>query len=253
MQRHTSADGVSIAYYQWGASRQGPPVVLLHGFVANAKLNWVSPGIVDALVQAGRSVLAVDARGHGQSDKPHDPALYGESTMARDVTGLLRHLGVSVYDLVGYSMGAIVALIAASTEHTRLRRLVIGGVGEGVVACGGVDTRVLPNLALAEALEAAPGAALHPGAAGMAAFADMIGADRKALAAQARAAHNTPIALDRIEAPTLLVAGRADALAVRPEVLAQAIPRAKLEQVSGDHLSALRDPRFVSALLEHIG
>jgi pimeloyl-ACP methyl ester carboxylesterase len=253
MKRYTSPDGVSIAYYQWGEASAAPPVVLHHGFVANANLNWVATGIVDALVNAGRRVLAVDARGHGASDKPHDPALYGETNMARDLIGLLTQLDVPVYDLVGYSMGAIVSLITATLDHARLRRLVIGGVGEGVVVCGGVDTRALPALALAEVLEAAvPPAGIDPALAGMAAFIDAVGGDRKALAAQCRAVNATAIALDRIGAPTLVLAGRDDTLAVRPERLAQAIPRAKLELLGGDHLGAVRDPRFIPALLEHI-
>jgi pimeloyl-ACP methyl ester carboxylesterase len=253
MQRYASPDGVSIAYYQWGEASATPLVVLHHGYIANAKLNWVAPGVVDALVRSGRRVLALDARGHGASDKPHDPALYGETNMARDLIGLLTQLDEPVYDLVGYSMGAVVSLIAATLDQARVRRLVIGGVGEGVVVCGGVDSRALPTSKLAEVLESdTPQVAVDPGVAGMVAFIDAIGGNRKALAAQARAAHATPIPLDRIEAPTLVLAGKDDPLAVHPERLAQAIPHAKLEVVGGDHLGAVRDPRFVPALLEHL-
>lgn len=249
MERFVAPDGVSIAYYAWGESAQGPLVVLHHGFAANAQTNWVGPGIVDALVAAGRRVIAIDARGHGQSDKPHDPEAYGEATMARDLMALVSELGVGSYDLVGYSMGAVVSLLVAA-EDRRVRRLAVGGVGEGIVACGGVDTRVMPNLAIAAALEGAPDA--PPAAAGMVAFIDAMGGDRKALAAQLRAVHASPIALDRIAAPTLVFAGDADALAMRPDALASAIPGAKLERVSGDHLRALRDPRCKALLLSHL-
>lgn len=253
MQRYTAPDGVSIAVYQWNEGGRGS-VVLHHGYAASAALNWVGPGIVDALVRAGRHVVAVDARGHGESDKPHDSALYGESNMARDLLGVVAQLGLREFDLVGYSMGAIVALIAAAQRPAGLRRLAVGGVGEGVVVCGGVDSRVLPPRILAESLEAdAPAPDLHPGAAAMVAFVSAIGGDRKALAAQARAVHAAPIALERIAVPTLLLAGSEDPLAMRPEQLAQAIPGARLELVSGDHLTALGDPRFVAALIEHTG
>src|ERR1035438_9843763 len=117
----------------WGAAGALPPVFLHHGFIANADINWVRPGIVAALTNAGRQVVALDARGHGSSDKPHDPSYYGEEKMARDLRQLFDSIGAVRVDLVGYSMGAIVSLIAASQDE-RIRRLVVGGVGSGVVA-----------------------------------------------------------------------------------------------------------------------
>jgi pimeloyl-ACP methyl ester carboxylesterase len=251
MERFTAQDGVSIAYHTFGEAVQGPLVVMQHGFAASAQLNWVGPGIVDALVKAGRRVLAIDARGHGQSDKPHDPKVYGETAMARDLMGIVDKFGATSYDLVGYSMGAVVALLVAAQDR-RVRRLAVGGVGEGVILCGGVDTRVMPNLPLAAALEGGAKGDVSASAAGMVAFVEALGGDRKALAAQLRAVNASPIALDRIAAPTLVLAGDDDPLAARPEVLASAIAGAKLERLSGDHLRALRDPRCIPALLAHL-
>ncbi len=87
--RFHSSDGLSLAYYEWGVPGASAPVALHHGFVANAHANWEGPGVVAALVAAGRHVIAPDARGHGQSDKPHDPASYGEARMAGDLGALL--------------------------------------------------------------------------------------------------------------------------------------------------------------------
>lgn len=249
MPRFTSADGLSIAYQVWGEDDARPPVVLHHGFGASGVINWTAPGIVDALVGAGRKVVTIDARGHGASDKPHDPAFYGEARMAADVSALIDHLGVPAIDLAGYSMGAIVSLICASQEP-RVRRLVTGGVGEGVVETGGVDTRHVPNAALVEALLADdPSTIQHPAAIPFRQFADAIGADRKALAAQASVVHAQPIPLDRITAPTLITAGDDDPLAVRPERLAAAIPGAKSLLVKGDHRAAVADPAFAAAIV----
>ncbi|HWS31258.1 MAG TPA: alpha/beta fold hydrolase [Actinoplanes sp.] len=78
-------DGVEIFWEQWDGDRGQPPVLLHHGFIASGHTNWVLPGVVDALTATGRRVVAIDARGHGRSGKPHDPAFYGESRMARDV------------------------------------------------------------------------------------------------------------------------------------------------------------------------
>src|SRR6478672_13252418 len=107
MERFASFDGTGIAYTIVGS---GPDALLLHGFAADHHVNWVAPGIVDALVAAGRRVIAYDARGHGQSDKPHDPAAYENDAMVRDARSLLDHLGVESVDVVGYSMGALVSL-----------------------------------------------------------------------------------------------------------------------------------------------
>lgn len=248
MPRFTTTDGLSIAYQVWGEDQGQPPIVLHHGFGASGVINWKAPGIIDVLVGAGRKVITIDARGHGTSDKPHDPAFYGEARMARDVSELIDHLGVPAIDLAGYSMGAIVALICASQEP-RVRRLVTGGVGEGVVEKGGVDTRHVPNDALVEALLAEdPSTIRHPAAVPFRQFADAIGADRKALAAQASVVHAQPIPLDRITAPTLVTAGDNDPLAVHPDRLAAAIPGARSLLVKGDHRTAVADPAFAQAI-----
>jgi pimeloyl-ACP methyl ester carboxylesterase len=250
----TTADGLTLATYEWGTDHRGsaPPVVLHHGFAANAELHWVGTGVVAALVAAGRHVVALDARGHGASSTPHDPSFYGEELMAGDLSLLFDRLDTGHVHLVGYSMGAIVALVAAARDD-RVERLVVGGVGAGVVELGGVDTRVLPNDQLVEALTATdPAAVAHEFARGFRAFTDAIGADRLALAAHARVVHASPIPLADVAAPTLLLAGRDDPLAVRPEVLAGAIPGARLQLVDGDHLGAVVDPSFMPAVIDFL-
>lgn len=252
MERFTTSDGVELAYKGWGTPGDRPTVFLHHGFIADAHMNWKGTGVVAALLADGRHVVAHDARGHGRSDKPHDPALYGESRMARDLSELVTHLGHDVYDLAGYSMGGITALIAA-TQDDRIRRLVVGGIGAGVVEQGGVDRRVLDRSKLADILEADdPGTIDDPAAAAFRAFADATGGDRLALAAQARSVHTDPIPLDRITAPTLVLVGDDDPLGVRPQVLADAIPDATVTVVPGDHLGALVDPGFAPALVAHL-
>jgi pimeloyl-ACP methyl ester carboxylesterase len=152
-------------------------------------------------------------------------------------------------NLVGYSMGAVVALLAAS-EEARVRRLVAGGVGAGVVERGGVDTRVISNTALAAGLRADNPAAIEdPAVLGVRQFAEADGADRLALAAQAEATHAQSVPLDRIAAPALILAGDQDPLAVRPEVLTAALPHAQVQLLPGDHLSVISHPAFAQAIL----
>lgn len=251
MERFTTSDGIGIAYRTWNDAAAGPPVLLHHGFIANAHLNWEITGVIEALVADGRRVVAHDARGHGRSDTPHDPARYGEARMALDVAELADHLGLDAFDLVGYSMGGVTAVITASQEP-RVRRLVIGGIGSAIVELGGVDTRRMDRTDLAEILERPdrpdPSAIHNPTLAAFVTFVDAVGGDRLALAAQARSVHRAPIALDRITAPTLLVAGEDDELAERPEVLADAIAGARLLVVPGDHMGALMGPAFLAAV-----
>lgn len=256
MERFTTSDGVAIAYHRFAASGPAvggrPPVVLQHGFAANTDVNWVAPGVVAALTAAGRDVVAVDARGHGRSDAPHDPALYGEARMSRDLVELFDHLGLASLDLVGYSMGAIISVITAAAEP-RVRRMVIGGIGGAVADFDGTPLRHLDRSAITAALEADDVATVtDPGARAFRRFADSTGADRLALAAQMRGAHHAAIPLGDINAPTVLLVGDADPLANGAERLVAAIPGAALRVLHGDHLSVLGDPAFAPAVVDFL-
>src|SRR5207245_2750993 len=86
-----SFDGTSLFYDEQG---DGRAVVLLHGFAADTNINFVRPGIFDRLLDLGYRVIALDARGHGLSGKPHDPEAYRDEAMANDVRALLDHLAL---------------------------------------------------------------------------------------------------------------------------------------------------------------
>jgi pimeloyl-ACP methyl ester carboxylesterase len=253
MSRFSSFDGTEIAYRTWGPEDDDLPVVLQHGFVVDSEINWVSPGVVEALVDSGRRVVAIDARGHGASAKPHEERFYGEDRMAKDLIALLDLLEVKQFDLVGYSMGAVVSLIVASGEP-RVRRLVVGGIGASAVELGGVDTRIRPAGTVIAAFRAEdPSEIEDPLVASFRILADAIGADRIAMAAQAARPHTTPIPIARIDVPTLVIGGEDDLLAPRPEVLAEALSDARLQIVPGDHLGAVTAPAFAPAIVEFLG
>jgi len=116
--------GVRIHYTDEG---QGEPVVLLHGFAVNADLNWRRPGITQALSRDFR-VIAMDLRGHGLSDKPHDESQYGNE-MVNDVIRLLDHLHIEKAHVVGYSLGGSITLKLAATHPHRLITAAPLGVG----------------------------------------------------------------------------------------------------------------------------
>ena len=251
MKSFRAADGVEIATYEWGQPGALPPVVLHHGFAASARANWEAPGVVDALVSAGRHVYALDARGHGASGKPHDPAVYGETIMARDLMQFFDEIGARDFHLAGYSMGGIVALVTA-TKDKRISRLIAGGIGGGVVNLG-KDPRVQSMGAIADGLMAATSAAaekLGPMASMFRKFAEGTGSDLMALGAQARAGLRTPIALETITAKTLVLAGDTDMLASQPEKLAAAIPGAEVKVIAGDHMRVVGTAAFRSAIVQ---
>ena len=254
MARFTTSDGVAISYeYDDSAPAGQPPVVLLHGFAVSGQLNFGGPGLIDALADADRRTLVIDARGHGASDTPHDPALYGEARMALDARELIDELGFDEYDVIGYSMGSVTGAILAAQDR-RVRRLVLGGVGAGVVECGGLDTREMPPVMIEQAMRAAtPAEVEYPLGAAWRAFAEQVEADLIALACQSSANHRTPIALDAITAETLVIVASKDGLANRPETLAGAIKGAQYRVFEGDHLGVVRHPGWNPAIVDFVG
>jgi pimeloyl-ACP methyl ester carboxylesterase len=243
----TASDGTEIVYDTWGGGRPGVPIVLHHGFAASAEANWTGPGVTGKLLALGRPIVALDARGHGRSDKPHDPAAYAGGAMVGDVRTLIDHLGIASIDLVGYSMGAHVSL-GVATEENRLRSVVLGGIGGATVTGAPFDRSEVADGLVAED----PRTITDVRARGFRRFADSTNADRHALAAVMRADRLPPTGLDRITVPCLVVVGREDDLAADVQGLVDAVPRATLVTVPGDHLGAVGEPAFAQALLDFL-
>jgi len=105
----------------------GPALVLQHGF-STGKDHWHDAGYVRELRDAYRLVL-IDARGHGQSDSSHDPAVYSYQAMASDVIAVLDVLGELRAHFWGYSMGGFIAQCLGRDHSDRMRSLIIGGSG----------------------------------------------------------------------------------------------------------------------------
>src|SRR6185369_8399167 len=124
------SDGVKIAYIDEG---QGEPILLIHGFASNVATNWINPGWVSTLTAAGRRVIAYDNRGHGQSEKLYDPALYGAPAMAEDGRRLLDHLEIQGADVMGYSMGARIAAFLTMAHPDRVCSVIFAGLGINMV------------------------------------------------------------------------------------------------------------------------
>lgn len=126
-----SGDGFRIATYSWGEEND-PTVLVVHGFASSTRDNWVDTGWVRDLQRAGYRVLALDQRGHGASEKPHDRRDYALSAFVGDVESVLDTYLVDTACYVGYSLGARVGWEVAKDLSDRLARVVLGGVPDGV-------------------------------------------------------------------------------------------------------------------------
>lgn len=130
-----AADGTRLATYTWG-DIDAPVVVIVHGFASNARDNWVLTGWVRDLTRAGYRVLALDQRGHGRSDKPHDAEAYAIRTLAADVETVMDVYLVEEAAYVGYSLGARVGWEVVRDLPQRISRAVLGGVPDGMPLSG---------------------------------------------------------------------------------------------------------------------
>jgi pimeloyl-ACP methyl ester carboxylesterase len=246
MERFQS-DGVEIAFLDEG---QGEPILLIHGFASNVAVNWVDSGWVRTLASAGHRVVAYDNRGHGQSEKLYDPALYGAPAMAEDGRRLLDHLGLSRADVMGYSMGARIATFLALAHSARVRSLVLGGVGINLVR-GLVGTGPLARALEAPSIDDVT----NNTARSFRAFAEQTKSDLQALAACLRGPREkiTPEMLATIATPTLVATGSKDVIAGSGAELAALIPGTQFLDIAGrDHMKAVGDARFKQGVLDFL-
>jgi pimeloyl-ACP methyl ester carboxylesterase len=238
-------DGIAIAYLDEGA---GEPIVLVHGFASTKEVNWLNPGWVSTLTNAGRRVIALDNRGHGASDKPGDPAAYHSAVMAEDVRALLDHLDIPRADVMGYSMGARISAFLARAHPARVRSVVLGGLGIRLV-----DGVGLPE-SIADALEAPTLADVRdPQGRTFRAFAEQTKSDLKALAACIRGSRQTLSREDcaSLTMPALVAVGTKDDVAGSAQALAALLPNGRALDIPGrDHMLAVGDRVFKQGVLD---
>ncbi len=243
---------VEIAYLDEGldGAKQAEPILLIHGFASNRTVNWVNPGWVSTLAAAGRRVIALDNRGHGQSSKLYDPAAYHTGRMAEDAVALLDHLKIERADILGYSMGARIAAFMAAAYPSRVRSAILGGLGYRLV-----DGAGLPET-IADALEAASlDDITDPQGRTFRAFADQTKSDRLALAACIRGSRQVMPVEDfaTIKAPVLIAVGSKDDVAGPADKLAALLPGAKVLDIPGrDHMLAVGDKVFKTGVLQFL-
>ncbi|MEY4879186.1 MAG: hypothetical protein RJB62_655, partial [Pseudomonadota bacterium] len=172
----TAADGVKIAYETLGA---GPPIVLVHGFSANRAITWRNTGWYDWLTRAGWTVIALDCRGHGESDKPHEREAYHDRIMISDILAVMDAEGVVSAPVMGYSMGSYLSVGMINLFPARIPAAILAGVGERYFSFWGPRNDIVAEGLLAED----PNTVTDPLAKEFRTFADRAGNDRLAIAA----------------------------------------------------------------------
>jgi pimeloyl-ACP methyl ester carboxylesterase len=247
-----TSDGLTLAYDDIAGDGAGT-VVLVHGFATNAEENWRRLGWYGAFERRGARVVALDLRGHGRSEKPHDASAYTVASMAADVVGLMDHLGIGRADVMGYSLGARLAATVAAANPGRVTNLVLGGVGARLLAPREVEPGAMT---MAQAMRAPDASAISDATLrGFRQFADNQGEDRLALAAcsEGLAASIGGVDFSAVRAPTLVVAGDRDELAGAPDDLAAIIAGAKAVVLPGcDHFGAIPHALFKAAVFDFL-
>jgi pimeloyl-ACP methyl ester carboxylesterase len=238
---------VEIAYLDEG---QGEPIVLVHGFASNRQVNWVQPGWVSVLTRAGRRVIALDNRGHGQSTKLYRDADYHTDLMAGDVAALIAHLKLSRADVMGYSLGARICAVLAVRHPQAVRSVILGGAGIRLVHTAGLRDEI------ADALEAPSiDAVTDPMGRTFRLFAEQTKSDLKALAACLRGSRQalTREELAAIRVPALVAVGTRDDIAGSGPELAKLIPHGLALDIPGrDHMLAVGDRVYKTGVIEFL-
>lgn len=242
--RFAAPDGVSLAWHELG---EGPPLLLLHGLFSDAETNWIRFGHAAEIAGRGLRVIMPDLRAHGESDKPHDADAYPPDVLAHDGLALIEHLGLSEYDLGGYSLGARTAVRMMILGAAPLR-LIVAGMGlKGIVSTGGRNAHFRKVLTGMGSHERGSPEWLAE------AFLKTTGGDPQALLPLLDSfVDSDEAALREIDVPTLVLAGEEDRDNGPAAELADLLPDARFVEVPGNHMSAVTKPDLGRAIADFL-
>ena len=254
------SNGVKIHYLDKG---EGEPVILSHGYSQDLHM-WIQPGVLDSLVNNNFRVIAYDARGHGQSDKPHDPEQYGKNDIT-DVIALMDQLAITKAHIVGYSRGASIANAVRAMYPARCKTVVLGGYG--LTENGNSLIRNLDIMTIADSIDAGNARPLirelsPPGVVWTEEQLQGINAmmmaqnDQHALAAAFRAGLNHSVSDKEYRSntvPTLALIGTGDTMLEDARAMKPLLNKLHMVEIPGtDHFSALAFPFFTKELIRFL-
>ncbi len=228
---YANNQGVNIHYQVEGI---GPPLVLHHGTLGNGQ-DWKNFGYTDVLARNNRLIL-IDARGHGNSDKPHDPAAYDLPLRVADVTAVLDDLKIDQANYMGFSMGGWIGFGLAKYAPGRTHSLILGGAhpyAEDMQPFRDLAPRD-PTAFLAS-IKKVFGPHMTP-----AVLADLMANDLDALLALTQDRPSLADVLPTMSMPCLLFSGTSDPRFPRVKECAQGLANATFVSLPAcDHIAAL--------------
>ena len=239
-----ASDGIELAYHELG---QGRPVVLLHGLFSDANMNWIRFGHAERIAAEGVRLIMPDLRAHGLSGRPHEPEHYPQGILARDLRELIEHLGLTDFDLGGFSLGARTTVEGVG-KGLRPRRAILGGAGlEGLRHWERRKHFFLEAIEQFDRVERGDPRWLSVQ------FMKSQKVDRVAAALLLQSFRDAFMEwLEAFTMPTLVVCGSEDEDNGSAEELAAALPLATFREVPGTHMSSVTKPQFGEAIAQFL-
>ena len=240
-------DTAEIAYWDEG---EGDEILLIHGFASNAHTNWINVGWTQFLLDNGYRVIAIDNRGHGESQKFYNQDDYLLEKMADDAAALLSHLEVSDAHVMGYSMGARISSTLASRHSEMVNKLILAGNGYNMIE-GGFDSSEIYDALMADTDEAVTtkiGTEFRY-------FAKATKSDLKALAAciMGGRSYIQKELFENLKPETMVIVGTEDTVAVNGEKLASIIPNGQYVPIpKRNHMNAVGDKVYKQEVLDFL-
>lgn len=236
--------GARLAVHRLG---EGRPVLLLHGLFSSAEVNWIKYGHAARLAEAGFEAIMPDLRAHGQSAAPHDPAAYPEDVLVKDVLAVVAALGLTDFDLGGFSLGSRTS-VRAVLAGLSPRRLVLGGMGlEGLGQWAQRSAFFIDAIDRFDTIERGDPHYLAQQ------FMKTMKIDRVAARLLLGSVDDTPSeALAALTMPTLVVCGADDQDNGSAPTLANALPDAVYAEIPGTHMSSVTRRELGEAMVRFL-
>lgn len=245
-ERFAGFDGAPLALHRQG---KGRPLVLLHGLFSSAQVNWLKFGHAETIAAQGYEVLMPDLRAHGASAAPHDPAAYPPDVLVLDLAALIDQLGLTDYDLGGFSLGARTVLHAVAKRAVAPKRLVIGGMG--IAGLANWSQRAAHFARVIDVFEAIP---RGDPAWYAVQFLKSQKVDRVAARHLIGSFTDLPLGLlDQVTMPALVVCGDEDDDNGSASDLAARLPHATYAEVPGTHMGSVTRPELGRAIADWLG
>ena len=233
-------------YYE--VEGEGPPLVMLHGLIRSLE-DIREAGYVDALKDDYKIIL-MDVRGHGKSDKPHEPAMYAAENFVGDVVAILNSLGIESTNFYGYSYGGGIGFECAKHIPERMKSLIIGGAGARLPSpeIYKAQIKIFEN-----GMEALVTAREQTGPISPGMKARMLANDCEALIAICKATLSSPSIMDdvpRMNMPFLIFVGESDNGFSAAKETSELLPDATFISLPGlDHIQAAKR---IDVIIPHI-